>query len=187
MLLSLKVLISTHDLSLIIRKARAVVRLVNSKFVSFVKYVLGGSSSMDPGDRAVTKWTHHPVQDGRKSIVQFWCWRWAFSPSCISRGLHHGPLHYLDHGSHIILVVLVIICLPCPWPPSPSRSQEGLALGRGARASWLLMSLVLCTSPLGIFSGALSGDMRGRPLEIWYEEMCWDIGMRYIGPRLENT
>ena len=42
MLLSLKVLISTHDLSLIIRKATAVVRLVLSKFVSFVKYVLGG-------------------------------------------------------------------------------------------------------------------------------------------------
>ena len=53
MLLSLKVLISTHDLSLIIRKATAVVRLVLSKFVSFVKYVLEGS--VDPGDRAVTK------------------------------------------------------------------------------------------------------------------------------------
>ena len=65
------------------------------------------------------------VQARGKSFEECWCWLRHFHGSCISRILHDGSLHHMDHGSLYLIRTLFsifffqILTIKIAWPLDP--------------------------------------------------------------------
>ena len=134
-------------------------------------------------DRVDTKSNHHQMQrrGWGKSIVELVDADLGIFPlSCISPVSTAAPWPTPLSGSWVRF-------LNDPRRRFPWRvltSQGARALGRGARASWLLMSSVMCTSPPGTSSGGYISSFRRYKVFCHRLNNCFFGGVLWIGSQI---